>query len=226
MNNTLCPTKHFHIGVILYEGCVALDFMGPLQYFELLPNFTDINLQITTIGLEKGCVRGGKNPAMGIPFIINKSIEECEQMHFDLLLVPGGWGRIKVQQNATFLHFIKSKTSQAKIVMSVCTGAAILATIGVLDGKKATTNKIDIVQIAPQFPQVEWIMKARWVIDGNVWTSSGITAGMDMAHAFIKQFFGQKVAQEIAELMEMVVTTEDSTKDPFAYLTERPWHAN
>ncbi len=99
--------------------------------------------------------------------------------------------------------------------MTVCTGSILLAMTGVLDGRKATTNKLDFIATVPLGPNVEWVRQARWVEDGKFFTSSGVSAGMDMALAAVSRLFGREVADEMAEGTEYD-WHDDADWDPFA----------
>ena len=98
--------------------------------------------------------------------------------------------------------------------MSVCTGSAILAKAGVLDGRKATSNKQFFEFARIQSDKVTWVEEARWVEDGPVATSSGVSAGTDMALGIIARLYGAERAQQIANLTEYEWQT-DPTRDPF-----------
>ena len=100
---------------------------------------------------------------------------------------------------------------------SVCTGSAVLAAAGLLDGYRATSNKRAFTWATSQGPQVEWVPQARWVEDRNRWTSSGVAAGMDMAVALIATLCGKGAAKDAAAQIELEVHT-DPDWDPFAKL--------
>lgn len=89
-----------------------------------------------------------------------------------------------------------------KWILTVCTGSEVLARTGLLDGRRATTNKKAFNLVKSLHPSVNWVAKARWVVDGNVWTSSGISAGMDLAFAWIAEVFGEETASEVADRSE------------------------
>jgi len=104
-----------------------------------------------------------------------------------------------------------------KYVITVCTGAAIVARAGVLDGRCATTNKQSWAQTIALRTQVKWIAHARWVVDGNIWTSSGVSAGLDVTFAFIADVYGKGAADKVADALEYERHT-DSSWDPYAEL--------
>jgi transcriptional regulator GlxA family with amidase domain len=105
--------------------------------------------------------------------------------------------------------------SQVKYLISVCTGATILARAGVLDGKKATSNKRSWEWVVSTGPKVDWVHTARWVVDGNIWSSSGISAGIDVTYAWLAHIYGEEVADYMSKSLEYKRWT-DSTDDPFA----------
>ncbi|KAJ7099187.1 class I glutamine amidotransferase-like protein [Mycena epipterygia] len=132
---------------------------------------------------------------------------------FDIIWVPAGMpdNRIPPEEIA----FITQQALKAKYVMSVCGGAIQLAFAGLLVGKRATTNKAAYRGIVAHTPKdIQWVPQARWVVDGNVWTSSGVTAGSDMALAFVEHIAGRQVAQYIRGGIEIPEVTEKD--DPFA----------
>jgi transcriptional regulator GlxA family with amidase domain len=134
---------------------------------------------------------------------------------YDLLLVPGGKGTRREVGNKRLLDWLAGAAERAEIVASVCTGSALLAKAGLLDGKRATTNKLAFDWVASQGPKVDWQRSARWVEDGKFWTSSGVSAGTDMALALIARLCGIERAHEAADWAEYI-WNEDSSDDPFA----------
>ncbi|KAG9197555.1 hypothetical protein G6514_001460 [Epicoccum nigrum] len=150
-------------------------------------------------------------PAMNHSMPMDKDIE--------VLLVPGGGG---TRQNMTEeIAFVKEIYPKLKYIISVCTGATILSRAGVLDGKKATTNKRAWPWATSTGPNVEWVPSARWVEDGNVFTTSGIAAGIDGTLAWVGRVYGEEVATYLANSIEYERWT-DPHKDPFAKIWDVP----
>ena len=118
-------------------------------------------------------------------------------------------------QNEHFLQLLLGLAGKARFVTSVCTGSALLARTGVLDGKKATSNKRAFDWVVAQGPNVNWVREARWVEDGVYFTSSGVSAGMDMTLGLIQRIFDRATSLEIARWAEYT-WHEDSSIDPFA----------
>jgi len=125
----------------------------------------------------------------------------------------------KEMANPQFLAELTRLADASRIVATVCTGSFLLARTGLLDGRKATSNKRVFSQLTPYSPKVDWIAKARWVEDGKYFTSSGISAGMDMALAVISKLCGRETSLQIARQAEYQ-WHEVSSWDPFAAVAD------
>ena len=138
-----------------------------------------------------------------------------ETTDYDLLFVPGGDSALNAAKDPELMDWVRATSARAERVMAVCTGTILLGMTGVLDGKRATTNKLDFTATVPLAPNVTWVKQARWVQDGKFYTSSGVSAGMDMALAVAADLFGHGAAEDMAEGSEYT-WHQDSTRDPFA----------
>jgi len=134
---------------------------------------------------------------------------------YDVLLIPGGQGTRREVGNTGLLDWLARAATRAEIVASVCTGSALLAKAGLLDGRRATTNKLAFDWVASQGPAVQWQRSARWVEDGKFFTSSGVSAGIDMSLALVAHLCGIERARQAAHWAEYV-WNESSADDPFA----------
>ncbi|MFT5196881.1 MAG: putative intracellular protease/amidase, partial [Candidatus Promineifilaceae bacterium] len=132
----------------------------------------------------------------------------------DLILLPGGIGTIPELQNEAMLDFLRDRSQTAQVTMSVCSGSAILARAGLLDGRKATSNKMWFSLATSQSDKVDWVEQARWVEDGPFVTSSGVSAGTDMALGVISNLFGRAAAERAAMVSEYT-WNDDASHDPF-----------
>lgn len=112
------------------------------------------------------------------------------------------------------IGFVRDAYANLENIISICIGAGIVVRAGVLDGKKATTNKAAWNQTALG-PKVNWIAHARWIQDGNVWSTAGITAGMDGTMPWVEKVVGQEVADGLA-LRKEYARAVDWRDDPFA----------
>jgi transcriptional regulator GlxA family with amidase domain len=195
------------IGAVLFSGFELLDLFGPLEAFGKLAEAG--KCRIVTVAESEGPVASAQGPLA----VADYDFERCPPL--EMLLVPGGIGTRREIENQPLLEFIRSRAAKAQIVMSVCTGAGLLARAGVLDEKRATTNKRSFAWPVSQGPRVNWVREARWVEDGKFVTSSGISAGIDMALAVIARRYGNETAQEVALAMEYE-WHRDPGWDPFA----------
>jgi transcriptional regulator GlxA family with amidase domain len=136
----------------------------------------------------------------------------------DWLIVPGGIGWFKQQHNTTLKSFLQEwnqPDSGLQMCFSVCTGSGLLAAAGLLDGHSATSNKSLFDTIAGAYPAVKWIRQARWVQDGKFVTSSGVSAGTDMAVYVVKEVLGAAKAKASLKYNEYIANT-DQHDDPYA----------
>jgi transcriptional regulator GlxA family with amidase domain len=153
-----------------------------------------------------------------------QTLAEFDYQHcplLDLILLPGGFGTMRQLGNQALMDFLKKSVPAAKVTMSVCSGSWILAKAGLLDGRRATSNKVYFKLATDQSDQVDWISEARWVEDGPIFTSSGVSAGIDMSLAVIESLFGKKKALDIANYTEYV-WNQDPNEDPFHKFLNRP----
>jgi putative intracellular protease/amidase len=143
----------------------------------------------------------------------------------DLLLLPGGIGTLPMLENEPIQEFLRARSKTAEFTMSVCSGSAILAKAGLLDGRRATSNKVYFSLAQSQSDKVDWVTEARWVEDGPFVTSSGVSAGMDMALGVISRLFGRERAEAVAVVTEYQWHS-NADQDPFAaHLNQLHWAA-
>ena len=198
-------TTRLSVAVVLFEEFELLDVFGPLEMFGLLPEQFEIFLTA-----EKGDI---VTSSQGPKSLIDYRFEDCPV--FDILLVPGGQGTRREVDNPALLAWLQSQAQVAQFVASVCTGSALLARAGLLDGRRATTNKAAFEWVASQSEKVDWQKQARWVEDEHFFTSSGVSAGIDMSLALIARLSGQETAEQVATSAEYE-WHRDPTWDPFA----------
>jgi transcriptional regulator GlxA family with amidase domain len=115
-----------------------------------------------------------------------------------VLVVPSGAGTCFPHLINPIIKFVRAIAPLVKYIMSVCNGAGVLARAGVLDGRRATTDKMLWKPTTVLRGDVRWVREARWVANGKVWTSSGVSAGINMMLAFVRDIHGKDVASEIA----------------------------
>ena len=195
------------LAALVFPGFETLDYFGPI---EMLGGFGD-EIEIITVAKRSGPV-----PSVhGQRIVPDKTLSEKDD--YDLLLIPGGDSALTESADEELMQWIKDASSNAERVMAVCTGTVLLGMTGVLDGRRATTNKLDFSKTVHLAPGVEWVKAARWVEDGKFFTSSGVSAGMDMALAVMADLFGLDMAERLALGCEYE-WHKDANRDPFAKL--------
>jgi transcriptional regulator GlxA family with amidase domain len=137
--------------------------------------------------------------------------------NLNVIIVPGGLGNLAlIQRNDTSIEkFLAERYESTDYILSVCTGAVNLARAGILDNRKATTNKVAWHSVVKYGTNTTWVPSARWVVDGKVWTSSGVAAGMDMTYAFLKHLYGPDTVNPAMDRVEYAPHT-DPQWDPFS----------
>jgi transcriptional regulator GlxA family with amidase domain len=193
------------LGVVLFPGFELLDVYGPLEAFGHLPEA----FRIVQVAERAGPVAS----APGVRVVADAALADAPKL--DWLLVPGGIGTRREVDNPTLLEWLRSRAAAAERVTSVCTGASLLARAGLLDGRRATTNKAVFSWVTSQGPRVTWVAEARWVHDGKYSTSSGVSAGIDMTLDLIARHVAPDTSEALARAMEYE-WHRDAGWDPFA----------
>ena len=195
------------MAALVFPAFQTLDFFGPI---EMLGGFRD-EIEVITVakGTEPVPSRHGQH------LCVDRSLTESTD--YDLLFIPGGDSALTEIVDEIHMDWIRDVSAKAERVMAVCTGTIVLGMTGVLDGKRATTNKLDFNGTVHLAPGVDWVKKARWVEDDKFFTSSGVSAGMDMALAVAENLFGREAAEKMAEECEYTWHS-DAGRDPFAAL--------
>ncbi|QAY62716.1 DJ-1/PfpI family protein [Xylanimonas allomyrinae] len=193
------------IDVVLFDGFELLDVFGPVQLWSVLGDAVDVAL----VGPARGPVRSSQGTRVEV------TTAYADAPPPDVVLVPGGAGTRALVHDAGFLAWLARWSADASLVTSVCTGSAVLAAAGLLDGYRATSNKYAFGWASTHGDDVAWVPQARWVEDRDRWTSSGVAAGMDMTVALIRHLFGPQAAEAAATFTELDVH-RDPGWDPFA----------
>ncbi|MBH0311495.1 DJ-1/PfpI family protein [Alcaligenes faecalis] len=202
--STAGNTTKKQIGIVLFDQFETLDVFGPVEMWGGMPDY-----EMVMVSQQGGLVRSSQ----GIETQTSYSFEMAPQ--FDILMVPGGMGTRSEINNPAMLAFIQKQDQGTQWTVSVCTGAALLAKAGVLKQRRATSNKLAFDFAVAQDGDVLWQKQARWVFDGKYVTSSGVSAGTDMALALVEKLYNREQAESIAHWTEYVWNSEP-TIDPFA----------
>ncbi len=193
------------VGVVLFPGFESLDVYGPVEAFGCLPGL----FRVLMVAERAGPVPSAQGPRT----LADHGFADCPPL--EVILVPGGFGTREQVGNQALLDWLVRRAADASVVASVCTGSWLLARAGLLDGRRATTNKMFFAGALEHGPRVDWVAKARWVEDGKFVTSSGVSAGTDMALQVVARLVGRETADNVARAMEYEWHT-DAAHDPFA----------
>ena len=192
-----------NVTAVLFEGFETLDLFGPVEMLGASGQF-----EIAFYSPKGGVVTSHQ----GAPVDTQPLAEAGDP---EVLLVPGGMGVYDMLEDGAFITRLAELANKASYVLSVCNGAFLYAKAGVLDGRRATTYKARIDRAEELFPEVNWERSARWTVDGNLYVSSGVSAGTDMALGFIADVCGPDVADKTARYAEYTWNS-DPANDPFA----------
>lgn len=188
----------------VYPDAHVLDVVGPLEVMSgveyFLPDETK-PYSVSVVAAKAGRVK----TTSSIALMADQSFAEAlaDDDPIDTLIVSGGVGAMAALKDQPLTDFIGEAAARARRIVSICTGALILAEVGILDGRRASTHWFWSPILAKRYPQVQIENDAIYVQDGNVWTSAGITAGMDLALALVEDDWGHEVALNVARLNVM-----------------------
>lgn len=190
--------------IVLFDNFETLDAFGPAEVFGRLPE----NYSVQCCSLRGGVVESSQRVQVNtVPF---SQIDPA-----GILLIPGGRGTRTLVNDEDFIGQIKVLSEKAGHVLTVCTGSALLAKTSLLNALEATSNKRAFAWASANGAGVIWVKRARWVKAGKYYTSSGVSAGIDMALGFIRDTHGLQTAETIAREIEYIWNA-DKDKDPFA----------
>ena len=183
------------VAMVVFPGVTLLDISGPAQVFAELGQ---IELPGGSYSLSYLSSAGGSVPTDVGMMIDTAPISSVRPHQVDTLVIPGGPGIWALRQDAFLMRWISQTVQRARRVASVCLGAFVLAWTGVLDGKRAATHWRYCPRLQDNFPDIRVEPDAIFVRDGRVWSSAGVSAGIDLALAMIEEDFGHTVALDIA----------------------------
>ena len=177
--------------ILLFDDFTALDAFGPVEVLSGLPGS-----ELRFVSLEGGLVSNHQNVSV-------MTEKFCDEMLGDVWLLPGGMGTRPLSKDEVFLEQLKRIAEASEFFLTVCTGSALLARTGLLDGRAATSNRRAAEWVRSCGPDANWqIEEKRWVRSGKYFTAAGVSAGIDMALAFVREIYGAESAREIASRME------------------------
>jgi transcriptional regulator GlxA family with amidase domain len=200
------------VGILIFPDVEVLDFCGPFEVFSVTRLDENLRRQdpspfeVLLVAEHAGTV----TTTGGMKVTPDHTIETCPPL--DILGVPGGWGTRAEITNARLLDWITARAAQVETLTSVCTGSMLLGQAGLLDGRHATTHWRSLPWMRESFPAVTVEEKLHVVEDGNVLTSAGISAGIDMALRVVARYHGEAVARNTARNMEYRYPDDNSRR--------------
>jgi len=199
----------YHINILLFDQFELLDAFGPAEIFGKDFSLFDIHYYSKNGGIIESSQKSKHITEMYPKAYVNG--------HFDkhILLIPGGAGTRNLVNDVTYIKYIEQLSRRSDYTLCVCTGSALLAKTDLLNGHTATTNKRAFEWVKAQNNNVKWVKEARWVVSDHFYTSSGISAGMDMALGFISDMEGKEKAIEISNRIEYS-WHDNPEDDPFS----------
>jgi transcriptional regulator GlxA family with amidase domain len=179
------------IGVLVFPNFQILDATGPISVFEVATRYAKTNTPIRVIAAKPGPVRS----TSGVEVLARKFGPASA---ITTLIIAGGDGVEAAAHNACTSQFVKAVAARGTRVASVCSGTFVLAEAGLLDGKRATTHWQRTRQFLNQYPKVKLEPDQIFVREGNIWSSAGITAGIDLALAMVAEDYGDAIVEKTA----------------------------
>ncbi len=218
------------IACLLYPNVMSLDVTGPLQVFasanverqrQGLPAF----YRLVVLGQQAGAIA----TSAGFQLVAEQAWREIDAAQIDTLLIPGGLGEQAQCQNQKLLTWLRAAEPQVRRLGSVCSGALILAAAGLLNGRRATTHWADADNLRQDYPDVEVLANCLHTYDpqdlhgnGHVFTSAGVTAGIDLALALVEADLGRVTALAVARRLVMFLRRPGGQAQFSALLTPEP----
>ena len=190
------------VGILVFPEVEVLDFCGPFEVFSVTRLDEERRRQdpspyeVLIIAENPGVVVA----TGGLKVVPDHTLDDCPPL--DVLVIPGGWGTRREMRNDRLIAWIRERARQVTTLTSVCTGALLLGKAGLLDGKRATTHWRVLDEMRGWFPAVNVIDDQHVVEEGELITSAGISAGIDMALRVVARHHGEVVARATARYME------------------------
>jgi transcriptional regulator GlxA family with amidase domain len=184
------------IGILLFDDVEELDAVGPWEVLGAWALTYPDEAEVVTLGAQSGQVRAAK----GLRLYADRSLDQAGQL--DVLLHPGGMGTRPMLKDDDHLAWLRAQRERVPLLTSVCTGSLVYAAAGLLAGRPATTHWASLDLLAELDPTIEVRPDDRFVDDGNMITSAGVSAGIDMALHLVARLAGADRAREIRRYIQ------------------------
>ena len=185
-----------NIGILIFPDVEEMDFVGPFEVLSYINKIRPNSTRVQLVAENSDAVRAYN----GMRILPDVTLEDCRAL--DILVVPGGKGRIKAMKNINLIQFIKKQTAQARYITSVCTGAFLLAEAGLLTGKKATTYHECFDELSGYNVEV---VADKVVSAGNIITAGGVSSGIELGFYLLRELYGAEISQTVADKIEYAV---------------------
>jgi transcriptional regulator GlxA family with amidase domain len=186
--------KPRRVVILAFPGVQPLDVVGPAEVFSGADQLARGTYVIEVVAAQREPILTHSG---GYRIVPAKATTDCRGS-IDTLIVAGGFGVQGALEDQSLIRWVRAVARRSRRVCSVCTGAFLLAEAGLLDGRRATTHWASCAELARRHPKVEVDPKPIFVRDGDVWTSAGVTAGIDLALALVEEDLGPGLSREIA----------------------------
>ncbi len=186
-----------NVAVFLFDDVEVLDFAGPFEVFSVtrLADGT-APFSVYTVALESRPIKARNDLSINPRY----TIDDCPRP--DIVVIPGGYGTRREMRNDRVLQWVKRSAAECELILSVCSGALILAKAGLLDGLRATTHRGALDELKEASPNVVLAPTERFVDNGRIVVSAGVAAGIDMSLHVVGRLLGEEIATAVAEYIE------------------------
>lgn len=185
-----------NLAIMIFDDVEVLDFCGPFEVFSVANYFSEAAFNVYLIAPEQRTILARN----GLKVIPDYDLATAPTP--DILLIPGGWGTRPLIHNPTVINYIQQQAERVERLLSVCTGAYLLAKADLLDGLQATTHHGSFEMLAELAPTAMLVRDVKYVDNGRIVLSGGISAGINMSLYVVGQLMGEEVAQKTAVYME------------------------
>ncbi|MBL9206274.1 MAG: DJ-1/PfpI family protein [Opitutaceae bacterium] len=185
------------VALLLFDEVEVLDFAGPFEVFSVTDELAGASaFRVLTVGVQPGQIRARN----GLRIVPDLTLDSCPPA--EVLIVPGGFGTRALLRQPDVVDWVRRRAEAADQVMSVCTGALVLAQAGLLDGLRVTTHHELLAQLAVLAPRATVDASQRFHDNGHVLTAAGISAGIDCSLHLVARLLGPEIARRTADYME------------------------
>jgi transcriptional regulator GlxA family with amidase domain len=192
-------TDTMTVGIVLFDDVEVLDFAGPFEVFAVAGNITEGGFQVITVA-ERADASAPIVARNGLKIVPDYALADAP--HLDILVVPGGMGTRREVGNPRLIGWIRQRAADASLTTSVCTGSFLLAETGILQGRTVTTHWASVQRMRDSYQWITVRGDARFVDEGEIVTSAGISAGIDMSLYVVGRLKGADIAAQTARHME------------------------